>query len=198
MATHSTATQVRGTISGSDVSGSARGKVLAAGAVAGPLLLAASTLSTGDTTGGTLQMYAVVGMLLAAVGITQLCESLRPRFAAVATAVSAIGVMGGVAYGLNGVYIGSGAPDLNAADTAAAHLSLHLPGPIFALMFIVLGALLLASKVGPGWCGVALIIGGLLFPPTRIGDLGLLRLIPDTLFLVGLLPVAVLLWRGRA
>jgi hypothetical protein len=178
-------------------SGTARAKVLAVGAVAGPLLLAASTLSDSDTTGGTLQMYAMVGVLLAAVGITQLCESLRPRFAAVATFVSAIGVMGGIAYGLNGVYIGAGAEDLNAAETTAAHLSLHLPGPVLALMFIVLGALLLASRVGPTWSGAALIVGGLLFPPTRIGDLGMLKLVPDTLFLVGLLPVAVLLWRAR-
>lgn len=197
MTTHTTDAQVRGPISGSDVSGSARAKVLAAGAVAGPLLLAASTVSDSDSTGGVLQMYAIAGMLLAVVGVTQLCESLRPRFAAVATFVSAIGIMGGVAYGLNGVYIGSGAEDLNEAETTTAALALHLPGPILALTFIVLGALLLASKVGPKWSGIALMIGGLVFPPTRIGDLGLLRLVPDMLFFVGLLPVAVLLWRNR-
>lgn len=176
-----------------------RTKVLAIGMIAGPVTLLAHSVATnfGDyPMSGVLQMYAMAGLMMALVAITQLTEAALPRASAVVSLVGAVGIMGGVAYGMSNAYGDNGAADLNDGTGLDARLGLHLPGPILPLTFIGLGLLLIAARIGPGWCGPVLIVGAILFPITRIGDLPAIAPVSDLLVLAGLAPAAVAMLRG--
>jgi hypothetical protein len=173
--------------------------------IAGPLLLLASTVVgvTGDGIGesgpsGVLQVYAMVGLLFAVVAVTGICEAWFPRAAAGMTLIGAVGIAGGVAYGINGIYLMNGATDLNSEVAGVTpHLVLHIPGLLLPATFIGLGFLLFRTSLQPRWCGPALMAGGVLFPISRIGEIPALAPVPDALFLLGLLPLGLALLTGR-
>jgi hypothetical protein len=64
-------------------------------------------------------------------------------------------------------------------------------------MFVGMGVLLIASRIGPAWCGWALTIAGLLYPAGRIGDVTALRLLTDVVLLSAIAPIAAATWQGR-
>ncbi len=165
--------------------------------IAGPLLLLVDTLMADESLTGLFQIYSMMAMFLALIGVTQLGEMRAPRLAAVTTLVGSVGIAGGVAFGLNGLYVGSGAEDLNEGTSLAANLGLHLPGPILPLSVICMGVVMLVARIAPQWCGIALIAGGVLFPITRIGDLPTIAPLADILWMVGLAPLGFALLRGR-
>ncbi|MCA1698063.1 MAG: hypothetical protein LC790_03840 [Actinobacteria bacterium] len=176
--------------------------MIGAGMILGPLLLLASTAASlpgdgEDSAGGVLQIYAFVGLMLAMIGLTELCQRYLPRAAAALTLMAALGVAGGVAYGLNSIYVDMGAMDLNEQTGATTSLALQLPGILFPLSFIGLGLALFRSAIPLRWCGLALIAGGVLFPISRIGDIEALAPVSDMLFLLGLAPIGLALLRGR-
>lgn len=183
---------------------SPRTKLIGAGMILGPLLLLASTAASlsgdglsEDSAGGVLQIHAFVGLMLATIGLTELCQRYFPRAAVALTLMAALGVAGGVAYGLNSIYVDMGAMDLNEQTGATTSLALQLPGILFPLSFIGLGLALFRSAIPLRWCGLALIAGGVLFPISRIGDIEALAPVPDILFLMGLAPIGLALLRGR-
>jgi len=173
--------------------------------ILGPLLLLCSTIAAilgdglaQDTTAGILQVYAFVGLMLALFGLTSLLENRAPKAAAVLTLVGALGITGGVAYGINTIFRALGTVDLNQdVEGAAPPLALQLPGILFPLTFIGLGMLLRAGA-RPRWCGAALVVAGVLFPISRIGSIEALAPVPDLLFLLGLAPLGWALLQGRA
>ena len=107
--------------------------------IVGPVLLLVDTLQRDDSLTGLFQIYAMMGMFLALIGVTQLSEARAPRLAAVTTVIGSVGIAGGVAFGLSGLYVGAGAEDLNEGSGVAASLGLHLPGPILPLAVILHG-----------------------------------------------------------
>lgn len=170
--------------------------------IVAPLLLLASTaLSvTGDglgedRTGGVLQVYAMIGFILAVIGLTRIAETHFARVAAALTLVGVMGTAGGVAYGINSIYVTLGTVNLNDVEGLAGLLALKVPGLLFPLTFIGLGALFVRAGVQPRWSGVAMILGGLLFPISRIASIDMLAPLPDALLLFGLAPIGLALLR---
>ncbi len=170
-----------------------------------PLLLLVSTITSvigeglgEDQAGGIIQVYAMAGFLLVTIGLTQLLEDVVPRAAAVLTLLGALGVAAGVGYGINAIYTDIGTLDLNNdVEGVAAPLALQLPGILFPLSFLALGVALYRARVQPRWCGLAIALGAVLFPVSRIGSIDVLAPVPDVLFLLGLAPLGWSLVQGR-
>lgn len=136
--------------------------------------------------------------MLAMIGLTQISEAFYPRAAAALTLVGALGVAGGVGYGINTVYVAIGATDLNNdVEGLAGPLALQLPGIMFPLAFLGLGVLVFRAPIHPRWCGLALALGAALFPVSRIGSIDVLAPVPDLLFLIGLAPLGWSLLQGQ-
>src|SRR5688572_25661413 len=102
--------------------------------IVAPLLLFCSTVAyavgggiNNDRTGGAVQVYAMAVWFLVVIGLTRLLEVPFPRAAATLTVVGALGVAGGVAYGVDSIQVaatGVSAEELGAAGA----LALYLPG----------------------------------------------------------------------
>lgn len=182
-----------------------RTKLFGAAMVLAPLILLASTIVsvTGnglgeDATGGIIQVYAMAGFLLVTIGLTQLCEDVVPRAAAVLTLLGTLGAAAGVGYGINAIYTDIGTLDLNNdVEGLAAPLALQLPGILFPLALLALGLTVYRARVQPRWCGLAIALGAVLFPVSRVGSVDVLAPVPDVLFLLGLAPLGWSLMQGR-
>ena len=174
--------------------------------VVAPLLLLVSTIASvignglgEDKVGGIIQVYAMAGFLLVTIALTQLCEDVSPRAAAVLTLLGTLGAAAGVGFGINAIYADIGTLNLNNdVEGLVAPLSLQLPGILFLLSFLALGVVLYRARVQPRWCGLAIALGAVLFPVSRIGSIDMLAPVPDLLFLVGLAPLGWALVQGRA
>ncbi len=182
-----------------------RTRLLGAAMIAAPALLLASTVAHTaggglgeDQAGGVIQVYAMAAFMVAVVGLTRACEGPFPRTAAVMLLIGAIGVAGGVAYGINSIYVDLGSIDLNEnVEGTAGPLALQLPGLLFPLTFVVLGVALARAQTEPRWCAIALAVAGVLFPISRIGGIEILAVIADAVFLLALVPLGWRILQGR-
>lgn len=181
-------------------------RLFGAAMIIAPVLLLASTIAAvlgeglgEDQAGGVLQMYAAAAFFLAIIGLTRLIEATAPRAAAALTVFGAFGVAGAAGYAINSIYAAIGPVNLNEnVDGSAGQLALQTPGILFPLTFIGIGIFLLRGHVEPRWSGIALILGGVLFPVSRIGSIDALAPVPDALLLIGLVPLGLALLKGRA
>jgi len=173
--------------------------------IAAPALLLASTVTSvaggglgEDQAGGVIQVYAMAAFMMTVVGLTRACADPFPRAAAVLMLVGALGVAGGVAYGINSIYADIGSVDLNDnVEGAAGPLALQLPGILFPLTFVALGAALVRAHAKPRWCAIALAVAGVLFPVSRIGGVEILAVVADIVFLLALAPLGWTILQGR-
>lgn len=173
--------------------------------IAAPVLLLASTAAHAaggglgeDQAGGVIQVYAMAAFLLALVGLTRMLEDHSPRAATALTLIGALGVAGGVGYGVNSIYVDLGSLDLNNnVEGVAGPLALQLPGLLFPLAFVALGVMLVRAHAVPRWCGIVLAVAGVLFPLSRIPSIEALALVTDSLFVVALVPLGWAILQGR-
>ncbi len=84
-----------------------------------------------------------------------------------------------------------------AERTGAGQLALQLPGIVFPLSFIAIGVALVRARTQPRWCGIVLTLAAALFPVSRIGDVEVLAIAVDVLFLVALVPLGWAILHGR-
>lgn len=174
---------------------SARDRVLGAAMIGAPVVLLASTLAyaagggiNNDRVGGIIQVYAMAAWILVVIGLTQILEAPFPRAAAVLTLIGALGVAGGVAFGIDSIHMaatGSSARQLGAAGP----LALNIPGILFPLAHVGIGVGLLRANVQPRWAGIVLIVAAILFPASRIPAVVALAIAADALFLIALAPL---------
>jgi hypothetical protein len=169
--------------------------------VAAPLLIAASSVAWvagSEPARGVLQFY---GVALSAIVILTLTHALAPAFPRAAVALTLLGVLGvaaGAGFAVDNIH-GALLDDAYLVDDGGATGALvaQLPGPMFALAWVGIGATLLRAGVRPRWSAIALIVGGLMFPASRIGEIAPLALVDDLLFLVALAPLGLAIVRGR-
>jgi hypothetical protein len=175
---------------------------LTAGAfVAAPLLIAASSLAWvagSEPTRGVLQFY---GVALSVIVILTLTHALAPAFPRAAVALTLLGVLGvaaGAGFAVDNIH-GALLDDAYLVDDGGATGALvaQLPGPMFALAWVGIGAALLRGGLQPRWSATLLIVAGVLFPVSRIGEIAPLALADDLLFLVALAPLGAAVMRGR-
>ena len=168
--------------------------------VLGPLLLVGSGIAfvTGDDghnadeLGGALLVYAFVALTIAGIGLARLVEPRWPRLSSVLLAFSVLGCASGVGFGIDSIHAAlPGGTNLEDADSAAAIVSLFIPGAIFPLSFAALGAALWRAEVKPAVCGPLLVVAALLFAAGNIPDIDALLIIGDAMFVVALAPLGL-------
>jgi hypothetical protein len=171
--------------------------------IGAPVLLLASTMVyaagggiNNDRAGGIIQVYAFAAWILVVMGLTQILEVPFPRASAGLTLIGALGVAGGIAYGIDSIHVaatGVSAEDLGAAGP----LALNIPGLLFPLSHIGIGVGLLRANVQPRWSGIVLIMAAILFPASRIPAVAALAIAGDAAFLLALAPLGWATLQGR-
>ena len=171
--------------------------------IGAPIVLLASTVAytvgdglNGDHAGGTIQVYAMALWFLVVIGLTRILEAPSPRTATVLMLVGALGVAGGVAYGLDSIHVAETGATAEDAGTAGV-LALQIPGALFPLANLGLGIALVRANVEPRWSGFVLALAAILFPASRIPSIEALAIVADALFVVALAPLGWALLQGR-
>lgn len=180
---------------------SPRTRLLGAALVLAPLLLLASSiawLAGSEATRGVLGFYAFAIFALVVFTLTQAFADTLPRAAAALTVVGALGAAAGVGFSIDAIHstLPNSVALIDDGGTAGVFVA-NVPGLMGPLAFIGIGIALLRSGVQPRWCGVALIVAGALFPPSRIGDIAALGAIDDLIFLLALAPLGLAIMSGR-
>jgi hypothetical protein len=131
----------------------------------------------------------IVGMLVVVRLVTYLDR--LPRLAATALAVGMIGCGGVVGYGFNTISVGLGNLDL--VDATGAAVLIKPLGLCWPLALVLLGIGLLRAGRVPPVCGLGLIVGGVVFPVSRIGNIAWLAVTVDVVLLAALAAVPYVL-----
>ncbi|MFC0507805.1 hypothetical protein [Micromonospora costi] len=152
-------------------------------------------------TGGTILVLAMVVWAYGLVGLLDEVRPRTPRYVAVALPVFLYGVMGGAAFGFQGVFEDIFAQSTDASlDALAAHpfaanLLLWLPGPVMPLSLFVLGVVLARVRFVPLWTAALLCAGAVAFPLSRVPRIDLVAYLADALLVVAFAAIA---WRPSA
>lgn len=166
--------------------------VLVAASLVGPLLLLASTvayiaggdgMSEGEAAGA-IQVWAFVAVALALVGCARALETRTPVGATVLSVTAIVGCVGGALYGLDAIQLA--VLDGSIHEHAASPFALRIPGLFFPVALLVLGVLVARRARAPRVAVVATVLGAVLFPAGRIGDVAAIAVVTDLLILVGL------------
>ena len=146
--------------------------------------------------GGTLQLWAMIGFALAAVALTRGFADVAPRPSTVLLAIGLAGAAGGVAYGIDSiqaaVYDNASIQD---SGRAVAPLALQIPGLLFPVGLLGTGVMLFRTGAAPAWAAALLVVGGLLFPLSRIPGISGLALVGDGLLVVALGAIGLAMFR---
>jgi hypothetical protein len=180
-------------------------RLAGAAAVAGPILLLASTvayLTVGDglndgELGGALQLWAFIGIGLAVLGLARTLERSAPRIATLLSLLAVLAPALGGAFGIDSMQtaVNGTAPLAERSDPTIV-LALLLPGPLVAIGLAVLGVTL--ARHGAGVRCWLLVAGALLFPVSRIPDVGAIAILSDLLLVVSMGSIGLQLLVGRA
>jgi hypothetical protein len=138
---------------------------------------------------GTAAAFHIVGGILGIPVVVRLTtySDRVPGLAATAFAVGVAGCGGVIGYGFNTIGVSLGGVDLIDASGPATILKpLGLCWPLALVLFGV--ALLRAGRV-PTACGAGIVLAGLVFPVSRIANIGWLAIAVDLLLLVCLAAV---------
>ncbi|MBC8091601.1 MAG: hypothetical protein H7Y15_06625 [Pseudonocardia sp.] len=148
------------------------------------LTLASSVLyAVQGWTDPTAALLHILGGALGGLLVVRIvtCLDRVPGLAAATLLTGLAGCAGVVGYGFNTVGVGLGGVDLiDATGVAAVLKPLGLLWPAALLMAGV--GLVLARRV-PVWCGAGIAVGAVLYPVSRIIDIGWLAVIVDLLLL---------------
>lgn len=164
--------------------------------VLAPALLLASSIAYvaagefgEESAGGLLQVLSMSIFVLALLALVAIIDDVVPRGAAALLLFGCLGCAGGVSYGINAIVIANGGPDLN--DLTGAASIVKVIGPIFPLVFIAIGLTLWRKQLAPVAGALAIVIGAVLFPISRVGGIAPIAFVADTLLLIGLTTVAM-------
>lgn len=180
---------------------SPRTRLLGAAFLVAPLLLLSSSIAWAagsESVRGILGFYACALFTLVIVTLTQAFSATLPRAAAALTLLGVLGVAAGVGFNVDNMH-GALLDDAFLVDdggTAAVFVA-QLPGLMFPIAFVGIGVALLRCGVQPRWSAIVLIVAGVLFPMSRIGEVAALGLADDLLFVIALVPLGLAILQGR-
>jgi hypothetical protein len=170
--------------------------------VVAPIVMMASTIAyvVGDqglsegAAAGAIQIWAFIAYAVALVGLARTVEGAAPRLAATGLVLALIGCVGGAAYGMDSIQAAVLGGTIE--SSAATPFALRIPGLAFPLALVLLGTLLARCRVAAAPSAMLVIVGGLLFPISRIADLPAVAVASDLVLLVGFAWIAAQLTRG--
>ena len=181
-----------------------RSRVQGAAMIAAPALLLASTVASvageglaADRAGGAIQVYAFALLFLVVAAITRILDAPLPRAAAGLSVVGVVGVTAGIGFGFGRIVADLAGFDLSESTSAVVPIAMLLPGLLWPLTLIGSGLGLLKAGMAPRWSGALLAATGLLFPISRIGEVEVLSIAADIVFLVALIPLGLAMLAGR-
>lgn len=169
-------------------------------AIVGPLLLLTSTVAyiaggngmNDGEVGGAIQVWAMIALGVAGIGLARMLESHAPRAAAVLTCLVIAGIAGGIGYGIDSIQADVHSTEsLQETESAAAPLALQVPGLLFPVSLLTLGVMLARSGAAPKPLGVMLAIGAVMFPMSRIPDVEALAVASDAFLALALVPLGL-------
>jgi hypothetical protein len=165
---------------------------LAAGVmVASSGLILASTLADyvigSPAAAGALGIVGAALLAAVAPGITRPLQARMPRVAAVLTTVFAYGfVVGGVAFNLETILVADGMPSLDALSVFPV---IGMSGVLGPLSLVAIGVALAVSGTARA-AGSVLVLSGMLFPISRIGDIPMAAIAVDGMLVLGMTMLA--------
>lgn len=170
----------------------------------GPALFAASPLfwinGHYGINGGMLIALSMVPWVYGLIGEYEHLRTRVPVLAGLWLLLVLIGMFGSIAFGLQGFFEGIfGFHDRVALQRFTDYppqslLVLWLPGPTFPLSMIVLGLLLLHTRLEPWWVAVLICLAGIAFPVARVLRLEWVAYLVDVLVLVSFAQLAWHAW----
>lgn len=180
-------------------------RLTGAAAVAGPILVLASTvayvtvgggLNEGEL-GGALQVWAFAALGLAILGLARTVERSVPGTAVLLSVLAVIGAAVGGGFGIDSMQAAvNGTEPLAHSSEPAVVLGLLLPGLLAPISLVVLGVTL-ARHGNAGVRGWLLAGGALLFPVSRIPDVAAIAIVSDLLIVASMGSIGLQLLTGR-
>ena len=180
-------------------------RITLAAAILAPVLLLVSTIGyltegggmNDGELGGIVQVWGMIAYGIALAGFVRLLEDRTPAGALALGIVAVVGVAAGVAYGIDSVQVAVfGTEPVQETTSPAATLVFQLPGIFFPLSIVLLGVLLARTGTVPALLGGALVVGGVLFPASRIPDVEALAVTSDVIVLLALAAIVVRVTRS--
>lgn len=171
-------------------------------AVVGPVLIVTSGLlwlAGMHEARFAVQLWAGLITALAFVGVCVAIAERLPRAGGALSVLVVVGLGGGAAgFAVDGLHETlHDATSLSETASAAAAV-LPATGILGPLSMVLIGIAATRARVFPVAAGAMLVVAGLLFPVSRIGQIAPLALVVDLLIAAVLVPVGVRLWRtGR-
>jgi len=181
--------------------------MFSASLILAPLLQAVSTFFWTDgeygVTGGTILIFSMIFWIPALLFLFGLVASKKPAYAAWGFLIAVYGFVSGVNFGFLGVltevfsipherYI----HDLSKYPVSS-NLLLFQAGPLAPLSLVVLGLVMLFTKVVDWKIAMLITLGGILFPLSRISRIELIAHIADTVQLIPMTVLGIPLMKDR-
>lgn len=178
--------------------------------LAAPVLLLISSvafLTSGDgindgVLGGTISAWSCFAFVLGFVGIARSFEAVAPRASVALLVLSVLGFMTGMSYSISAIDLGFTGKAFMGGDPeggdAIGLLAFDPWGLCLPLACVLLAVLVWRTGLFPRWAAVPILLGGLLFVPSREVDLGQLAVVADVLLTVGLAPIGLAILASRS
>ncbi|MGH3737974.1 MAG: hypothetical protein ACRDT6_20530 [Micromonosporaceae bacterium] len=188
----------------------ASARVSGVAAILAPVLLLASTIAflvdgqgiNHGVLGGTVGVWSAFAFVIGFVGIARSLETSAPRLAATLLVLSIIGFMTGLSYSISAIDLDVTGKAFMAADAtgndAIGFLAFDPWGLGLPLALVLTAVLIWRTRVHPRWVAVPLLLGGLLFVPSREIGLAPLAMAADACLIIGLAPLGWALLTRRA
>jgi hypothetical protein len=170
--------------------------LLGISAIIAPILSAVSTFywQNGEygVMGGTILTLAMIFWVLAFVALFGLLQNRLPWYSSIGLILAIYGCIGGICFGLVGVFSEAFQIDHETYLATIAqyalgfNLLLFWPGPLFPLSLLVLGVVLFNKKALPLWVSILLVLGAIAFPLSRIPRIEMIAHVSDVLLAIPL------------
>jgi len=169
--------------------------------IAAPVMLLASSVAFAagsEAARGVLQFYAAALFMFVVVTLAQTVSAAAPRAAVALGLLAVVGMAAGVGFAVDNIH-GTLLDDRYLVEDGglAGILVSQVPGLMGPIAWVGLGVALLQAGLTPRWSGWALIVAGLLFPVSRIGEIAPLAVADDLIFVAALAPLGLALMQGR-
>lgn len=179
--------------------------------IAAPALLLASTaafLTAGDgindgVLGGTISALASFAYVLGFIGVARSLESVAPRLSVAVMVLAVLGFMTGLSYSISAIDLGLTGQAFMGADPAPdgldaiGVLAFDPWGLCVPLAYLCTAWVIWRKQAFPRWTALPLVVGAILFVPSREVDLPALPVATDVILLVALVPIGVAMFRSK-
>jgi len=176
-------------------------RLFGAAVVVAPVLLLLSTvvyITTGGgvndgVAGGTIGIWTCFLFVIGYVGIARALEPAAPKASLVLAVLAIVGLMTGYGYNLEAIHAEHLGEDIwsTSFDNPLGYLAFDPWGLFLPLALVLTAFLIWRTPVFPVATAVPLLLGGLLFVPSREAGIAPLAVVADVGLVLGLVPIGL-------